>query len=548
MNLGRYSIEKMLAFEEYQRVASRRRVFAVIVLTPMPGLLIILLVAAIPLQSPVLGAAANATFFVQSFLVHIAMTFSLLLFIRSSLGLPLAVYSHRQSAFISVAAAALNELLMLGLALLWEFPIPFRGVIGIAPFLLLLVILHRLVLRVKLSDLRIDRWRYLQLLSAQVSFLVIFQGVAVLFAHSPVWGQAVITVGIVLLRAMLKRVIWRLSNCLEDISTDVGVCVIEIFGSLFQNICLQNSRSHGVSALIIIIDFVQAIVETRLYMEHKFVVDGRHTTRTAVNILEGALHFGAVNAKRPRQLSAQRPDSTVVGVTRSGNSVILSPLDAHKKPKRVSARCPSHTNMAKIVAASDRVLTAETIDLGNIASSSTDKKTGDPDHVRYPTIAVVAFAPKPSTYIDDVEIPHRHHAKVLSQALQLVFASEVLVFAEYAEFACSVLYGLYTVLLYHLPYAKYNLFFIGLPESQFHASVANSFAYAAFEGASLILFFLLVRAKYGLSTFHQLAFTLEKYWMTVQGKMIGSLTLIFILSTVHQGMFPTFSMPYAQCT
>lgn len=93
MNLGRNSIEKMLAFEEYHRVASYTRVFAVIFLTPLPGLLIILLVAAIPLKIPVLGVKGNAAFFVQSFLIHVAMIFSLLLFIRCSLGLPLQ-YIH----------------------------------------------------------------------------------------------------------------------------------------------------------------------------------------------------------------------------------------------------------------------------------------------------------------------------------------------------------------------------------------------------------------------------------------------------------------------
>ncbi|GMF14873.1 unnamed protein product [Phytophthora lilii] len=336
------------------------------------------------------------------------------------------------------------------------------------------------MLRIKLDDLRINKWKYLRLLSVQVSILVIFQGVAVLLSHAPVWGHAVITVGIPVLRAALKRVIWRLSSCLEDISTDVGVCVIEIFGSLFQNVCLQNARSVGVSALIIFVDFTQAAIETRLYMEHKFVVDGRHTTRTAVKTLEGALHFGVLNARKTTRLLKQRPDSTVVGVTRTGNSVMLSPLEVHRKAKKVSTRYSTSNNIAKILATTENALNAEAIDLGDIASGVNSQEAKDGHHTLRPIISLTAFAPKRSLNIDDVENPHRHHAKILSQGLQLVFASEVLVFAEYAEFACSVLYGLYTELLYHLPYAKYNLFFIGLSQSQFKGCVANTFAYAAF--------------------------------------------------------------------
>ncbi|EGZ19366.1 hypothetical protein PHYSODRAFT_432991, partial [Phytophthora sojae] len=57
--LGRYTVDKLLAFEEYQRVASPLRVFAVIALTPLPGLLTIVLIAAIPLESPLKGVSAN---------------------------------------------------------------------------------------------------------------------------------------------------------------------------------------------------------------------------------------------------------------------------------------------------------------------------------------------------------------------------------------------------------------------------------------------------------------------------------------------------------
>ncbi|EGZ19264.1 hypothetical protein PHYSODRAFT_441464, partial [Phytophthora sojae] len=71
--------------------------------------------------------------------------------------------------------------------------------------------------------------------------------------------------------------------------------------------------------------------------------------------------------------------------------------------------------------------------------------------------------------------------KLLSQALQLVFASEVLVLAEYAEFVCTVLYGIYTLVLYHMPYAKYNLNFIGLSEESFWQAATNCAVYAAFE-------------------------------------------------------------------
>ncbi|KAE9099569.1 hypothetical protein PF007_g15826 [Phytophthora fragariae] len=83
--------------------------------------------------------------------------------------------------------------------------------------------------------------------------------------------------------------------------------------------------------------------------------------------------------------------------------------------------------------------------------------------------------------------------------------------------------------------AKYIVPFIGLSESEFWTSITNSAVYAVLEGCTLLFLFILVRAKFGFSTLYQLAFVLEKYWMSVQGKFVGSFTLIFVLNIVHQG-------------
>jgi len=177
------------------------------------------------------------------------------------------------------------------------------------------------------------------------------------------------------------------------------------------------------------------------------------------------------------------------------------------------------------------------LDIGSVDPAAL---MADPTVNRPPLLSPAALRGGKSTRrasIDDVDITHRENAKLLSQTLQLVFASEVLVFAEYAEFVCSVVYGFYTLILYHMPYSKYNLSFIGLSEDLFWKSIASTAVYAVLEGFTLLFLFALMRAKYGMSTLHQLAFVLEKYWMNVQGKMCGSLSLIFILNTVHHGRF-----------
>ncbi|EGZ19367.1 hypothetical protein PHYSODRAFT_492011 [Phytophthora sojae] len=340
---------------------------------------------------------------------------------------------------------------MVGLSIIWAFPLPFRDFVGIPTFFTLLTATHVWTLRSRLRHYYRKMIRYIPLVCAQASTLFIFQGLEILFANVPQEAQGVITVTFPLLRAFMKRMIWTFTDCLDDISTDVTVCVVEIFGSLFQNVCVQNARSPAIGALIIIVDFAQALLEVYMYLNHK--------------ILAGT----------------------------------------------------------------------QMVDLGSVNPAVV---TADPTAGRPPLISPASVAGGKSTRrasVDDIDITHRENAKLLKQTLQLLFSSEVLVFAEFAEFSCSVVYGLYTITLYHMPYAKYNLSFIGLSEKQFWKSVGNTAVYCVLEGFTLLFLFTLMRGKYGISTLHQLAFVLEKYWMSVQGKMCGSLSLIFILNTVHHG-------------
>ncbi|RLN60164.1 hypothetical protein BBJ28_00012166 [Nothophytophthora sp. Chile5] len=515
--LGRYSIEKLLALEEYQRVTSPARVFAIIVLTPVPSLLIILLLAAIPLESPLQGIRGNATYFVQSSLSYAVMTFSLLLFIRCALGLPQRLYSHRDCVFISVLTAGTNELVMLGLSALWTFPVPFRDFLGIPSYSVLLSSFHALVLGTRLRHYYASMVKYLPLICAQSSTLFIFQGLAILFTSVPTVAQGAITVTSPLLRSVLKRLIWTFADCLDDISTDVTVCVVEIFGALFQNVCVQSTRSPVIWALTIVVDFVQAIMEVRMYLEHKFVVDGRQAAHTAMKIIEGSLYPSTVNASEVGTLAKVTPNDAALDISRKGSSILLSNAEAFPKAKKAQSFVRRKSRVAAILSADNM------LDLGAV----------DPAPASPPSLPAAKSTRRVS--IDDIDITHREHAKLLSQTLQLLFAAEVLVFAEFSEFACSVVYGLYTLVLYQMPYAKYNLSFIGLSETQFWGSLANTAVYAALEGFTMFFLYALARAKYGVSTFYQLAFVLEKYWMSVQGKLIGSLSLIFILNTVHHG-------------
>ncbi|KAE9353726.1 hypothetical protein PF008_g4846 [Phytophthora fragariae] len=74
--IGRYSVEKLYAFHDYQEKTRICRVIAVIVLTPLPTILVLCGLDCIPLPDPRGGAKRNTTTFLQSIISHAIMTYA----------------------------------------------------------------------------------------------------------------------------------------------------------------------------------------------------------------------------------------------------------------------------------------------------------------------------------------------------------------------------------------------------------------------------------------------------------------------------------------
>jgi hypothetical protein len=116
----------------------------------------------------------------------------------------------------------------------------------------------------------------------------------------------------------------------------------------------------------------------------------------------------------------------------------------------------------------------------------------------------------------------------------------VLLFVEYMEVFMPLLYAACVGTLWELPNAKYNVLFSQMTASQVDMEVITSIAYAALELLSFLSIYRFIKTRYGISALYQLAFLLETYWMTLQGKLIGCFITILNSSTIHQGVDLTF--------
>lgn len=666
-HLGRYSIKKLATFNKYQNTVSRTRVALVILLSPLPTVLILCALDAIPLKDPRVDVSKHWLTFVRSAISHTLLTYALLLAVKQAIGLDNTAYSHKTIALSALCTGVAQEALWATVAFTWRFPVPFREFIGIVPLMTFTVVFTYVFARDAFTRRLQALVKYTPIVSLQLMLFYFFLVLSLGFANVPTLVQVTMILLFPFFKVATKRFLWRYAQKLDDVSTDVTICLVELSGSLFQTVCMQFVNSGALTSIIMLMDFIQAVLEVRAYLKDEYLTDGRSTLQTAMKIIECAtttvtedessgrqalpqalparqssyldrrlvssnsftngIGAGRDNQHAPWQAlrAALRREASTGSVltattTSTGRSSAESPstaVRAHSivlKPKMVqrhkthrlidlqkispvnetvtdhhpsgtfvtlnqnrqtqrSIVVPLSTNIAAHKPRSRRYevprdLSLDTTDAvtGTTTGPSSNNGTGEKPSLHDGTTApspgltnrssletdkiplrLLARIRKSSTavvFIDDVGIQRKDQARVLEQTLQLLFACEVLIFAEYMEVFMPVLYGSCVGSLWLLPTAKYNQILMRMTYTQMKTEVITSFAYAAAEALSFLSMYLLIKRKYGVSTLYLLAFVLEMYWLTLQGKLIGCFITIMNSAMVHQGVDFSFRFDY----
>uniref|UniRef100_K3WCJ7 Uncharacterized protein n=1 Tax=Globisporangium ultimum (strain ATCC 200006 / CBS 805.95 / DAOM BR144) TaxID=431595 RepID=K3WCJ7_GLOUD len=135
-----------------------------------------------------------------------------------------------------------------------------------------------------------------------------------------------------------------------------------------------------------------------------------------------------------------------------------------------------------------------------------------------------------------MHIRRKDQNRILEQTLQLLFACEVLIFVEYMKTFMSFLYGSCIGSLWNLPNAKYNLILMTMTMTMTRNGMLTEVATS----------FRFTKKRYGISVLYLLAFVLETYWMTLQGKLLGCFITILSTATILQGVDFTFEFDYGE--
>ncbi|DBA05425.1 TPA: hypothetical protein N0F65_007587 [Lagenidium giganteum] len=584
--LGRYSVEKLQLFDRYQRDTSYARVFIVLIFAIVPSIAVVTMLFAIPLQDPNAGAPSNTISFVRSALTHSMSTAALMLVAHKSMGCPPVTKQDWAQIFtVSVSTGVMQELVWVGIAFVWRFPVPFRENLAVFPFIIFVSLFYKIFARDFLRRHRLQIKLYMPVLATQCTLVFTFLALAFVFASVSLWFQVVMVLVFPMVKLLLKHWSWERVRQLNDLSTDMTICFIEIASSVYQTVCMQHVNAPEVVGLLIAVDALQAVLEVRLHVIHPFIADGRSSIRTACNIVESSLFPGQTEGRRASLVAMVAPRSPSEDDIRS---TIQSSVDADcAVQSRIQARTAgqverlSSAKLAVSVALDSAALKVNRrnrylnlLDLAQLSERETRSmsseesiheippppSTSSPvvplyqhDHDDPPSssrlsdsgvrllaqddVTLHRFRPRqPSAVmIDGIMIQRKEQARILEQTLQLLFSCEVLLFVEFTEIVIPILYAILTTFLWHLPNAKFHLVLAEMSGADLVAMLRSCLLYSGLEVASFVAMAVLMHRRYGFSVLHQLAFVIEHYWMVLHGKLLGFVITSIDLAMVHHG-------------
>ncbi len=279
---GQYSVERLYRLNQYTDNTSILHVLMVILLTPIPSLLYLILIDCIPLQPPAIGLEHSQLFWVRNTLNGVIVC--LCIFQTFHILLPELPLSNRQHIGISLLAGGICTLGVYHLAKWIKYPLPLHYIgMGI---MLMVVLLPSMILmwRKKLLEKQ-SLWHQLQLHQVIVNILLllifVYNGYTYVFkklsASSQVWFALLLP----LTKLLIKNILNPLCKDIEDDKPETVVLNVEIFHALYIASSIQTSSSKQTTLVLMLVDGIQMYLSLRdiaMVTRRLRVIQGRAAT------------------------------------------------------------------------------------------------------------------------------------------------------------------------------------------------------------------------------------------------------------------------------
>ncbi|KAE9009943.1 hypothetical protein PR003_g22460 [Phytophthora rubi] len=250
---GQYSVERMLALEEYGQRVSPIRVAAVCVLTPLPALVLVVLAGYMPLRPVAEGPDANYVFWMRHILILGFAVLSGLL--QAKAWLAELHLTLRTISCIALGVAVVTTVIGFVVAKFWAFPVPFMNVVQVPGLVLIATVAARIVLggnalqNMPDAEFRVNR--FFLLLVAQGSLATIYPAYHALFLLVPSSVQPYLIALLTLVNIAMKNALAACGAHLEDRLPEVIVFSVDVFNSLYSALCMRSTNSMKMVAIAV---------------------------------------------------------------------------------------------------------------------------------------------------------------------------------------------------------------------------------------------------------------------------------------------------------
>ncbi|GAB9476041.1 reverse transcriptase, partial [Globisporangium polare] len=253
---GKYSVERMYRCKAYCERTSFLRTAAVLVLTPLPCLVIALLMDLLPLEPPERGIAHSGLFWLRLLLVSWLILFAVMKQCRHFIvRLPMTMMEIVIASFF-VALGATASAFYLSTKI--GFPLPFTiGLESPAAFVLLvaaMLVLWGKHLR-KSKSLQRELLNYVLVIATQLTFTYVYPAYTFVFRTLDPVPQVALALLLPAMKIVAKNWMSFLLQDLEDLKPELIIFNVEVFHALFVSSCMQSAASYSTTLILMSTDF-----------------------------------------------------------------------------------------------------------------------------------------------------------------------------------------------------------------------------------------------------------------------------------------------------
>jgi hypothetical protein len=526
---GLYSIERLKTFETYCKNTSVAHAVTVCMATPIPALLAVVLLECIPVRDPKEGWQANYGFWTRLFLSGVIIL-SCSTYQISDMVTRIR-FSFLQCLGVAILIMAMYTVVLVSIASVWVFPVPFGVVLGVGPCFTVYLVVLMLAIGPKTFKENPGLSRELKLqfyvLGAQGVVAMIYPAFSSIYQSASSNQRAGLVLLLPLTKLIMKNTVaWACSH-LEDYVPVIAVFSIEVFNALYVATCMQSTNSTLATIVIITFDAVNGALTFYSLVKRTREIDKqvRLLSSDSPSSPSDELIPAAMTASQHLQ-SFRTPGGTIIRV-RAPLKRELG-VEIERMLDSLVDRCVSDENQE----ARERCPGSE----NNGTNSKTAHNAGKTQRGGLnPTEAAKVHKAQASSN------PHEERElELVERTLQLLFSCEYHALVEYVECTVPIVFGVYSSILYQLPSRKYYPLTRDMAPGQLEGLMLNLSIYVGLEVISFVVMHLALKRKFKLSALYQLAFVLEMHVVQIQTRLLLWIVFVLQFTLQHYGVDFTF--------